>query len=70
MARIFLAIGWLAGTAGVALAAVAGAARIGGLHWLGSFQAGTLMLGGMALMLLGCLGFLAGQAWGRGADIR
>jgi hypothetical protein len=31
---------------------------VSGSFWVGTFQAGTLMLAGMAGMLLGCLCFL------------
>jgi hypothetical protein len=70
MERIFLAVGWLAGTLGVLLAAVAAGIRITGSYWLGSYQAGTLLLAGMALMLVGCLGFLAALAVARGKGNR
>jgi len=59
MNDLLLWVGRMAGVAGVLLCAVAGAARIGGHYWLGSFQVGTLLQVGMAIMIAGCLGFLA-----------
>ncbi|WP_295437602.1 hypothetical protein [uncultured Thiodictyon sp.] len=70
MTRILLTIGWLAGAAGVLLTLVAGAARIAGYYWLGSFSTGTVLLGAMGVMLIGCLGFLAALSTRRGADGR
>lgn len=54
-------IGGLAGTA-VALAAIA--VRLSGNYWLGGVAASTLLLGGIALMTLGCLAYLAHLAEG------
>ncbi len=65
MERIFMAVGWLAGALGVLLTLVAAGARLAGLFWLGGYASGTLMLGGIALMTMGCLGFLAALAVGR-----
>lgn len=41
--------------AGVLLTAAAGAARILGLYHLGGFEVMTLFVGGMGLMLIGCV---------------
>jgi hypothetical protein len=56
---LLLWIGRVAGCGGAFLCAVAAIARISGHYWLGSFQVGTLLLAGMAIMIAGCLGFLA-----------
>jgi len=59
METIFLWIGRAAGLVGIVLCAVAVLTRLGGAFWLGGFQVGTLLQGGMAAMLLGCLALLA-----------
>jgi len=51
-------LGRLAAVAGVLLSAVVGLLRLQGHYWLGGFQAGTLMLGGMSLMMFACLCYL------------
>jgi hypothetical protein len=48
-------IGRLTGVAGALLCAVAGGVRATGQFWLGTFQLGTLLLGGIAIMLAGCV---------------
>jgi hypothetical protein len=58
METLLIAIGRLAGLAGVAVCAVAGIARLAGAYWLGGFQLGTLLQAGSAAMVLGCLCFL------------
>lgn len=53
---------WLArvaGLVGIAAIVVAVLGRIVGLYWLGSFQVGTVLQGGMAAVLLACLAYLA-----------
>ncbi|HYN76587.1 MAG TPA: hypothetical protein VES73_02195 [Lamprocystis sp. (in: g-proteobacteria)] len=70
MAGIFLTVGWLAGAVGVLLTLVAAVGRLAGLYWIASYQAGTILLAGMALMLVGCLGFLAALASQRGSGSR
>ncbi|HYN77857.1 MAG TPA: hypothetical protein VES73_08695 [Lamprocystis sp. (in: g-proteobacteria)] len=57
MERFLVAIGVLAGVLGVLLTLVAGGFRLAGHFWIGSFSVGTLLLGGMALMLMGSLAF-------------
>lgn len=52
----------LAGIAGGALIVVAALARLGGAFWLGGFQIGTLLQGGTAVAVLGCLAYLAAIA--------
>jgi len=59
MNDLLLWIGRVAGVGGVVLCAVAAVARIIGHYWLGSFQVGTVLQAGMAMMIAGCLGFLA-----------
>ena len=59
MERLLIAVGVLAGTLGVLLTLLAGGFRLAGHFWIGNFAAGTVMLGGMALMLMGSLAFLA-----------
>ena len=51
-------LGRLAAVAGVLLSAVSGILRLQGHFWLGGFQAGTLLLGGIALMVFACLCYL------------
>jgi hypothetical protein len=58
MDDFLLLIGRAAGIVGVLISAVAGATRGTGGYTLGSFQAGTLLLVGMAAMIVGCLCFL------------
>lgn len=52
-------LGWIGGLAGVALCAASVAARLAGNFWLGGFQTGTLLQGGIAAMVFGCFCFLA-----------
>ncbi len=59
METLLVWIGRLAGAVGVLVGAVAAAVRVTGSYWLGGFQLGTLLLGGMAAMMVGCLCFLA-----------
>jgi hypothetical protein len=51
-------LGRLAAVAGVLLSAVSGILRLLGHYWVGGFQAGTLLLGGIALMVFACLCYL------------
>ena len=51
MQALLMWIGRAAGIIGVALIGVAIAARLGGAHWLGGYQVGTLLLAGMAAAL-------------------
>ena len=59
MRTLLLWMGRIGGVAGVILCAVAIVVRLRGEFNLGGFQVGTLLLGGMAAVLLGCLGYLA-----------
>ncbi|MES2236901.1 MAG: hypothetical protein V4500_03990 [Pseudomonadota bacterium] len=51
-------LGRLAAVAGVLLSAISGILRWQGHFWLGGFQTGTLLLGGIALMVFACLCYL------------
>lgn len=56
---IFHKLGWVAGIAGVLLCMAGVAVRLSGAYFLGGFQVGTLLLGGIAAMVFGCFCFLA-----------
>ena len=58
MDSLLLWIGRVAGIGGVVLCAVAGAIRLSGHYWLGSFQLTTPFQAGMAAMIAGCFCFL------------
>ncbi len=58
MESLLLWIGRLAGLAGVFLCGWAAFTRLTGLFFAGGFQVGTLLLAGMAAMLVACLCFL------------
>ena len=51
---ILLKIGRIAGVSGVLLCIVGATARLGGAFWIGGFQTGTLLQGGIAAMVFGC----------------
>src|SRR5438093_12790098 len=51
--------GRIVGTVGLALCAVAIAARAAGMFVLGSLQVGTMFQGAMAALLIACLAYLA-----------
>jgi hypothetical protein len=59
MHRALLWGGRIAGLVGVLFVTLAVAARLAGSYWLGTFQLGTLLLAGIAAMVLGCLCLLA-----------
>lgn len=59
MDNLLLWIARLLGLAGAIVCVAAIGVRLSGQFWLGSFQLGTLLLAGMALMVGGCLCFLA-----------
>jgi len=42
------------GLLGIVLMAVSVAARLAGRYWVGDFQAGTLLLGGLGAVTVGC----------------
>jgi hypothetical protein len=45
------------GGVGIMLLAVGG--RLSGLYWLAGFQMGTILQVGIAMVLVGCLGYVA-----------
>jgi hypothetical protein len=47
-------LGRVAGVAGAVLCAVGAGVRLSGAYWIAGFQAGTLLLGGSAVMVFGC----------------
>jgi hypothetical protein len=51
--------GRIAGAVGVLLCLVSCLARVAGVWTIGGFQIGTMLQGGMAAMILGCLAYLA-----------
>ena len=59
MGNLLVWIGRLGGVLGLLLIAGAVLARFRGTYNLAGFQVGTLMLAGIALMIVGCLGYLA-----------
>jgi len=66
MQMILLWIGRLSGLVGVLLCAAAVLGRIGGTFWFAGFQVGTILQGGIAVMLVGCLSYVAAIAeWSR-----
>lgn len=52
-------LGRIMGVVGVLLCMAGVAARIGGAYYIAGFQVGTLLQGGIAAMVFGCLCFLA-----------
>lgn len=62
MTILLLWIGRIGGAFGVLLCVIAVLARLGGMYGVAGLQVGTLLLGGMAAMLVGCLGYLAAIA--------
>lgn len=58
--------GNIVGIAGVLLTAVAGGARVMGQYYIGGFETMTLFVGGMGLMLIGCVAMLHGLSRQRG----
>lgn len=66
MDKIIAQGGNIVGLAGVLLTAVAGVARVMGHYHLGGFESMTLFVGGMGLMLIGCVGMLHGLSKQRG----
>ena len=62
METLLLWIGRLGGAAGVVICAVAVLGRLRGVYNLAGFQIGTLLLAGIAAMVVGCLGYLVAIA--------
>ena len=59
MGNLLMWIGRLGGVLGLLLIAGAVLARFRGTYNLAGFQVGTLLLAGIAAMVVGCLGYLA-----------
>lgn len=59
MENLLLWIGRCAGLAGAAMSLVAMATRLSGHFWIAGLPAASLLLGGMASMLVACLAYLA-----------
>jgi len=59
MQTLLLWIGRLAGLLGAIVCAAAAIGRVMGTWSVGGFQVGTMLQGGMAAMLLGCLAYCA-----------
>jgi hypothetical protein len=55
MAKLLVIAGRIAAVLGVSLCAAAGLARILGIYNIGGFEAVTLLIGGIALMVMACL---------------
>ena len=55
-------IGRLGGAAGIVLCAVAVLMRLRGVYNVAGFQIGTLLLAGIAAMMVGCLAYVASIA--------
>jgi hypothetical protein len=60
--ELLLWIGRIGGVAGVIVCATAILMRFRGVYNFAGFQIGTLLLAGMAVMLIGCMGYLAALA--------
>jgi hypothetical protein len=66
MNGLLLWLGRIAGGAGALVCALSAIARLKGEYFLGSFQVGTLLQAGTALMTFACLCILVGLAQGAG----
>lgn len=55
----------LAAIGGVGMMLLAVGGRLSGLYWLAGFQMGTILQVGMAMVLVGCLGYVAALVEGR-----
>jgi len=62
VSKLLLWVGRIGGSAGVVLSVIAVLARVRGMYNLAGFQTGTVLLAGMAAMLVGSLGYLAAIA--------
>jgi len=54
MNDLWLLLGRAAGGVGLLLCVVGGVARLTGRFWVGAFQTGTLLSGGIAALAAGC----------------
>jgi hypothetical protein len=59
MRSLLVWVGRLGGIVGVLLCAASVLLRLRGVFSVAGFQIGTLLLAGVAAMLVGCLGYLA-----------
>ena len=59
MMDVLLWLGRIGGIAGVVVTAIALLARLTGLYWVAGVQSVTLFTGGTALMVFGCLAYVA-----------
>ena len=59
METLLLWIGRLAGLAGVVMVVCAVFSRMRGNYLLGDYQVSTILQGGIALMVIGCLAYAA-----------
>ncbi len=64
MDMLLLWIGRIGGLAGTVVALAAIVTRLSGHYWLVGVPAATLLQGGMALILVGCIAYLARLADG------
>lgn len=62
MQKLLLWVGRIGGGVGVIVCAIAILMRMRGVYNFAGFQIGTLLLGGVAAMVLGCLGYVAAIA--------
>jgi hypothetical protein len=62
MSSLLLWVGRLAGLVGFALAAFSVLVRLTGAWHVGSYSVGTLLMGGIAAMVLGTLAYAAAAA--------
>jgi len=60
--NIVLRLGQLSGIAGAMLCLLSVLLRLNGTFWLGSFQVGTLLQAGIAVMVFGCFCLLVALA--------
>jgi len=60
--KLLLWVGRIGGGVGVIVCAIAILMRMRGVYNFAGFQIGTLLLGGVAAMVLGCLGYVAAIA--------
>jgi len=59
MRGLLVWIARVAGIGGIGLMLLAAGGRLGGVYWLAGFQIGTILQGGLAMTLVGCLGYVA-----------
>jgi hypothetical protein len=62
MHKLLVWVARMAATGGVAMILLAVGWRLSGVYWLAGFQLGTILQGGMAMTLVGCLAYVAALA--------